>query len=395
MPPACCLLLPFLSVLFRALHRETAIAGDTWPEPTFAEHGPPEVTTMSHQDSLLARQVADTIMELISADRHENYQAARRLLLGHDDTIAFDVLAFVTVRLRGDYYRCNARECSYFLQHLVEGLVAQLPEREELLLLASEQQLRYGNSGNAVHWTREVLCAAASALPTRVLAVLAEWPANPSDRSVRAAPPVRQSKDTMPYAVELLDDQNPSVRQAAVRTLGEFRDLTAFDRLLPLVQDPDDAVRLDCLDALFSINESRSARVAQTLASDPSTPVQLRSAQVMGLTRDLSSLPVLSETLILAHDAIVRTHAAKSIGLIRPVVPPPELIRAIADPDPGVRGMSAWALGEIGSEDSLGSLQRATADANPFVAWSALKAVRRILVGKSETAQSLSSSQLR
>jgi epoxyqueuosine reductase len=45
----------------------------------------------------------------------------------------------------------------------------------------------------------------------------------------------------------------------------------------------------------------------------------------------------------------------------------PALVRRLADPDPGVRGASAWALGRIGSTEAVNSLENARGDADPEV----------------------------
>jgi epoxyqueuosine reductase len=71
-------------------------------------------------------------------------------------------------------------------------------------------------------------------------------------------------------------------------------------------------------------------------------------------------------------------NAALILGTRRNVAAVPVLIDRLLDPDPVIRGASAWALGRIGSRLALASLRQATKDPDPNARRSIAQAIERI-----------------
>jgi HEAT repeat protein len=134
-----------------------------------------------------------------------------------------------------------------------------------------------------------------------------------------------------------LSDNDPRVRSAAALALGDLADPTAVPCLLPLLDDQDAAARCAVASALGRIGSNTAARPLADALSRPGQPLLVRRA--------------LAAALI--HAAHPETQ--------------PELLSALSDADPQVRGYAAEALGQIGDETSSAALTTACADQGALI----------------------------
>ena len=100
-------------------------------------------------------------------------------------------------------------------------------------------------------------------------------------------------------------------------------------------------------------------------------------ALVLGYTRDLDAVPVLTEALETA-DSQSRIYLLWALGTIGDVRAQPALTEALVDEDPGIRKTAAFALGEMGDPQSVDSLRPLLEDGQADVRWNAALAVSRL-----------------
>jgi hypothetical protein len=114
--------------------------------------------------------------------------------------------------------------------------------------------------------------------------------------------------------------------------------------------------------------------------SGPALPLeQQRLIQLLGITRAENAIPLLTTKLATSSDWTIRLHAVKAIGRIRSAYAVTSLLEAREDPRPEIRGMVAWALGEIGDPETLAFLTAMISDQDELVSWSAEDAASRLI----------------
>ena len=198
-----------------------------------------------------------------------------------------------------------------------------------------------------------------------------------------------------------LDDENPQVRQTAIRGLWECEDPSVALQLINILQnDPNTEVcaqaasgfgKFIYLGELEEIDQTISNRMIQVLidilSSDEPEIVRRRSLESLGF----SSHPKVSELIETAHnkqredwtisaliamgrsantqwipqiiedlshdEAQVRIEAAQSAGLLGGQETVPHLLQRIDDPEEDVRLAAIWALSEVGGLDARAALE--------------------------------------
>lgn len=128
--------------------------------------------------------------------------------------------------------------------------------------------------------------------------------------------PPGERAPAIPQLIALLGDNDPWVRMAAARAIGEVRDSRATDTLIATLSDADWRVRELAAWALNEMKERRAvAALCQLLLSD--------------------------------SRAEVRRAAAEALGEIASAEALPSLQHALNDAEPAVRAKASWAIAEI------------------------------------------------
>jgi len=155
--------------------------------------------------------------------------------------------------------------------------------------------------------------------------------------------------------VELLEDKDFRVREAAAQALGRMRDPRAVDPLVNALGDAMDGVRDAAAVALKNLNEPLGERIYECLKGSKKAWGELARIN------DPRAIAPLVKALG-ARDGNVRANAAwtlRKLGDPRAVEP---LINALGDPSPIVRGAAAWALLEVGDRRAVDPMVKAMND---------------------------------
>jgi HEAT repeat protein len=193
----------------------------------------------------------------------------------------------------------------------------------------------------------------------------------PTSAGNQAAPRL----EAVPSIISLLKDPDPDTRMQAARALGSLGERA--HRVLPVLraalketalQDPDESVRNDAVNALLRAGPQPASEVAGLIDSlqDEVEVVRFHAAIALG---DLGSearpsLPVLIHKALWDENPAVRVEAAVALWKIDRNKGPlviPALIKALASNNEFICWMAADCLGQIGPEarQAVPALQQA------------------------------------
>lgn len=169
----------------------------------------------------------------------------------------------------------------------------------------------------------------------------------------------------------LLDD-SAEVRRSCALALGRLKPAGAVTRLAELLDDDEPRVREAALEGLRAFAASEPATLS-ALASElmhAQLPAKRRNAAlILGALSDGDRLP----PLVKDEDASVRQAAVSSLARVEFPQVVSHLALALSDEEPEVRLAAAHALSDRGGPDSLGPLLLALNDTDPWVQTTALK----------------------
>ena len=185
-----------------------------------------------------------------------------------------------------------------------------------------------------------------------------------------------QGKVSILPLIELLTNEEPTVRASAAEVLGALGDASAIDALIQALGDADARVRLSATHALGRIKHSRSATTLARALEDQDNKVAAAAATGLESLSELAIDPVFE---LLNHEsADVRVRATDVLGRLRHRGACGRLIRGLADSVAWVRIVSAQALGEIGEIQAAPALVAALKDHDPVVRAMAAEALGKL-----------------
>ncbi len=157
--------------------------------------------------------------------------------------------------------------------------------------------------------------------------------------------------------LNLIGDDDASIRQAAVSALNSLALPSMSERIIPLLADSDPNVRESAakIAGYFGYPEAASALV--DLSNDPNERVRCAVIEHLPFIEDERVLAVLVHALR-GETPNVRAAAARALGTMDAPEVVPELIEALSDDDAWVRYFSARALGRRRSLSSVVALEK-------------------------------------
>jgi beta-lactamase regulating signal transducer with metallopeptidase domain len=156
---------------------------------------------------------------------------------------------------------------------------------------------------------------------------------------------------------EALDSSNPSVRRNAAWAIGELTNMAPGERaeaVLPIVSLMNDADGWTRLAAARTLGELRDERGSDRLIAgllDSEAAVRETSAWALGEMKYKDAVESLCNLLVTDIQVEVRLAAAEALGEIGSNKAVASLNRALSDSEPIVRAKAKWALSEIEDTD--------------------------------------------
>lgn len=182
--------------------------------------------------------------------------------------------------------------------------------------------------------------------------------------------------------IDLLADDDPSMRHQAAHSLGTMEDASAVAALSQVVvTDSSENVRSQAAWALGMIESADgAAALSQALIGDASEKVRRQAAWALGMIEDPMGVSALNAALSSDDDAKVRSQAAWALGMIESSDAVAGLAAALrGDTEVKVRRQAAWALGMIEDEAAVEPLIDAVEDDDEGVRKQALWAISQIM----------------
>ena len=144
----------------------------------------------------------------------------------------------------------------------------------------------------------------------------------------------------------LVAAEDPRLRFAAVRALGQIRNPAAVPTLLPLLGEARKELRFAAVEALGQIRAPEAVRPLVEALRDPDRNLRRAAAEGLGEIGDPQAAPALLVALEDEHWS-VRCAAATALGRLRSPKATHALVARLDDPDATVRRAAVSALGEI------------------------------------------------
>ncbi len=210
-------------------------------------------------------------------------------------------------------------------------------------------------------------------------AILAEFDAAGRSEQFSAAlqKVIRCRDNVVPALLERLETDDVALSKKAAIALGYLRSPLAIAPLIKATEQPQRQIHWQAAAALSWIGSADAINaLVRLLQKHPS--IQVQAAVAKSLAR--ASLPAVSPLVeALKHsDAMVKVHAAHSLGQISSPLALTSLIEALDHSSKSVRFEAAWALGQIKSPSSAKALASLLTDNDISVQSQAVQSLKNI-----------------
>ncbi|HEU4836630.1 MAG TPA: M56 family metallopeptidase [Pyrinomonadaceae bacterium] len=150
-----------------------------------------------------------------------------------------------------------------------------------------------------------------------------------------------------------LDSPSATVRRNAAWAIGELTNMppgsraTAVPRLITLLSDSDEWVRMAAARALGELRDERALTQLVATLSDNDWRVRELATWALSEMKDARAVTALCNVLLSDTRVEVRRGAAEALGEISSADALPTLKQALNDREPSVSAKAAWAISEI------------------------------------------------
>ena len=192
--------------------------------------------------------------------------------------------------------------------------------------------------------------------------------------------PAREAKAITTRLIDLLDDPEAQVRSAAAQAIGHLRLATANDALVAALADPNEWVRVQVADALGRVGDATLAQVmAGHLEAEREPHVRATLVKSLGAIGDEKMLPVLA-LLLDDADNRVRANTVEALAQLQTKKTDLKktLGKLANDPSNRVRANAALALLSAGDKKGREILDTMIKLKDEFMRASALYALGRL-----------------
>ena len=160
-------------------------------------------------------------------------------------------------------------------------------------------------------------------------------------------------RDAFEPLTNQLDSSNATVRRNAAWAIGELTNMlpgeraSAVPRLITLLSDSDEWVRMAAAQALGELNDRRALEGLVGRLADDKWRVRQVVVWALSEMKDARAVDALCNVLLADVRAEVRRGAAEALGEISSADALPSLKQALNDTDTSVSAKAAWAISEI------------------------------------------------
>ncbi|WP_331000586.1 HEAT repeat domain-containing protein [Nostoc sp. NZL] len=179
-----------------------------------------------------------------------------------------------------------------------------------------------------------------------------------------------------------LESKNPELREAAVTTLRYINQLEKCPQALNLIFDEEVSVRRAATLTLEHLQDAEVITIlCQALTNDSDWQVRRNAAKSLAIHENRQAISALEIALNDEHWQ-VRKSTAQALQKIPDIQVIPRLIQALTDEYADVRKEAAIALGNLAHPDVINPLQQALDDPDKEVSIQAQRAIEKIQTDK-------------
>jgi hypothetical protein len=343
----------------------------------------------------MTEKIINELHELVA---QEKYQNAVNLISNKSESEILEVLELIKPNIQAGHYEgnFNAREFSYFLNILIQNKAIEGLRKTKYTIY--ELQFSYGKSHNAVYATLRFLSekidsdfeVLADLINNRVLKSTTKF--RPKLYHSALLKTLGQSNST--EAIKILlkeiklayneyksntsnDYVGTSDIISCLEALSNFSDKGIIDKLKILEDEP--YFKAKFIDCIYKINQTHALEILRKYLRDDNPEIQIQTIKLIIEAKDIASCSMLKYILYDNSPTKVKIYAVKALGTLKPDNIVDELIKLISNSDYHLKGMIAWALGEIGNPKALEELKNLKHENEMLVVWAAEEAISKTL----------------
>lgn len=183
-----------------------------------------------------------------------------------------------------------------------------------------------------------------------------------------------------PALVEALKDTSPSVRYAALHTMGVIKYMQAEDSIIELLDPKEPAACRTAISALGMLRSAKAVPAVTALLDSSDQQIRLEAARALGEMGDRSAAPQLQKRLAAAERPAIRVEAAFSLAKMGIKDGLPVAQELVKSSDLSLKSQALNVITAVGDERSLALLEELYAAEQDPAAKSMLDLARQRLI---------------